>query len=140
MRQVTIKEVEEIAFILAKKHLAWDEPIPDFSTRYPGVLESCLKNAWQTFNKRDLYPRLTDKAAIIFYQIIKNHPFLNGNKRIAVTTLWVFYYLNNRWLIATNEEIYQLAVLVAESSPKSKDLVVSTIKEFVSKHKTVISD
>jgi len=42
MRIITIKEVEYIAFKLAQEMMAFDEPIPDFSTRYPNILESCL--------------------------------------------------------------------------------------------------
>ena len=95
MKQITIAEVEQIAHKLAKEQMSWDEPIPEFGTRYPGVLESCLANVYQTYAKRELYPSLIDKAGILFYLMIKNHPFLNGNKRIAVTTLLVFLSFNN---------------------------------------------
>lgn len=131
MKQITIAEVEHIAHKLAKEQMSWDEPIPDFGTRYPGKLESCLANAFQTFGKRDLYPTLIDKASIIFYQMIKNHPFLNGNKIIAVTTLLVFLFFNKKWLRTTNEEIYELSVDVAKSSPKLKKGIVGLIKNFI---------
>lgn len=131
MRQITIQEVEHIAHKLAKEQMTWDEPIPDFGTRYPGVLESCLANVFQTYAKRDLYPSLVDKASILFYLMIKNHPFLNGNKRIAVTTLLVFLFLNKKWLSATNEEIYEIAVDVAKSSPRLKKGIVGLIKDFI---------
>lgn len=131
MKPITIREVESLALELAQKHLEFNEPIPDFSTRYPGILESCLATAFQTYQKRDLYPGLLDKAAIIFYLMIKDHPFVNGNKRIALTTLLVFLYLNSKWLRATNEETYQLAVWVAESNPQLKRGVVLAIKEFL---------
>lgn len=131
MKPISVKEVEYLAFELAKKHMEWNEPIPDFSTRYPGVLESCLANAFQTYGKKDLYPTMLDKAAILFYQMIKNHPFLNGNKRIAVTTLLTFLYLNNKWMRVSNDELYQLAVEVARSHPRLRKLVVLNIKEFI---------
>lgn len=134
MKPITIKEVEFLAFELAKKHMEWNEPIPEFSTRYPGILKSCLANAFQTYAKRDLYTTLADKAAIIFYQIVKNHPFLNGNKRIAVTTLLTFLYLNSKWISVTNEQMYQLVVWVAESQPQLKDGVILAIKDFVRKN------
>ncbi|MFZ3062784.1 MAG: type II toxin-antitoxin system death-on-curing family toxin [Actinomycetota bacterium] len=134
MKTISVQQVERIAFDLAKKWMEWDEPIPDFSSRYPGILESCLSNAFQTHQKKDLYPGLFDKAAMIFYQMIKNHPFLNGNKRIAVTTLLVFLWLNDRWLSATNEEMYKLAVWVAESNPQLKGGVLLAIKEFLQKN------
>jgi death-on-curing family protein len=131
MKPMTIEEVEYLAFELAKKHMQWNEPIPDFSTRYPGVLESCLANAFQTYGKKDLYPTMLDKAAILFYQMIKNHPFLNGNKRIAVTTLLTFLYLNNKWIRVSNDELYQLAVEVARGHPRLRKLVILNIKEFI---------
>lgn len=77
MRPITIKEVEYLAFELVKRHMEWSEPIPDFSTRYPGILESCVANAFQTYGRKKLYPTLLDKAAMIFYQMIKDHPFIN---------------------------------------------------------------
>ncbi|MDP3013609.1 MAG: type II toxin-antitoxin system death-on-curing family toxin [Candidatus Subteraquimicrobiales bacterium] len=111
--------------------MEWNEPIPDFSTRYPGILESCVANAFQTYGKKELYPTLLDKAAMIFYQMIKNHPFVNGNKRVAVTTLLTFLFLNNKWMEVTNEQLYNLAVFVAESQPKLKKSVVLFIKDFI---------
>lgn len=134
MKPITIKEVELLAFELARKHMEWDEPIPDFSTLFPGILESCLANAFQTYAKRDLYPTFVDKAAIIFYQMVKNHPFINGNKRIAVTTLLTFLYLNDRWISVSNQQMYQLAVWVAESQPELKNGVVLAIKDFLKKN------
>jgi death-on-curing protein len=134
MREIKISEVEHLAHRLARKHLSWDEPIPDFSTRYAGILESCLATAFQTYGKRSLYKTLDDKAAIIFYLMIKNHPLLNGNKRVAVTPLLVFLVLNDKWLSASPEELYQIAVEVAESNPRFKDGVVSEIKKFVRRY------
>lgn len=136
MRPLTVKEVEHLAFKLAQLHMEWGEPIPDFDIRSPGVLESCLANAFQTFGQRDLYPTLADKAAIVFYQLIKNHPFINGNKRIAVTSLLVLLHLNDRWLEVTNDQLYQLSVWVAQSPAESKDGVVLGIKDFIRKHVT----
>lgn len=134
IRAITIQEVELLAMELAQATMRWDEPIPDFETRYPGVLESCLATAFQTYAKRELYPSLVDKAAMIFYQMIKNHPFLNGNKRIAVTTLLVFLRLNGKWLDATNDELYRFAVWVAESDPVAKKGTLIAIGDFLRKH------
>lgn len=131
MVPITVKDVELIAFELARKHLEWGEPIPDISTRFPGVLESCLSAAFQTHGRKDLYPGLLDKSAIIFYSMIKNHPFLNGNKRIAVTTLLVFLAKNKKWLKVSNEQLYQFALWVAESQPQLRRGVLLSIKEFI---------
>ncbi len=100
LRPITIGEVEFLAYRLAKELMEWDEPIPDFRTRFPGKLESCL----------------------------------NGNKRIAVTTLLTFLFFNNKWLEVTNDQLYQFAVWVAESQPELKEGVALAIKEFIEKN------
>ena len=47
IRQLSLKEVEYSAFEMARKHMTWDEPIPDFKSRYPNVLESCDATPFQ---------------------------------------------------------------------------------------------
>jgi len=134
VRSINLGEVRELAFVLAKKHLEWDEPIPSFKTRNPQILESCLIVPFQVFDKKELYRGLTRKAAVLFYLMIKNHPFQNGNKRIAVTTLLVFLAKNGKWIKVDNREFYNFAKWVAESNSKLKDEVINAIKSFIEKH------
>ena len=75
---LTLAEVEYIAHRLAKEMMDFDEPIPSFSTRYPNRLESCLAAPFQTFDGKDVYKTPLQKAAILFYVMVKNHPFQNG--------------------------------------------------------------
>ena len=131
MRTVTVKEVEYVAFTLAKETLAFNEPIPDFSTRYPNILESCMAVPFQSFARKSLYPSLTSKAAILFYLMVKNHPFMNGNKRIAMTTLFVFLFLNHKWLEVDVQELYNFTVWVAASPAKLKDETVKAVEKFL---------
>lgn len=131
MKKITVIEVEYLSFQLAKKLLGKNEPIPDFSTRFPNVLESCLAVPFQKFSQKDIYPSLVDKAAILYYLMIKNHPFQNGNKRIATTTLLVFLYMNNKWLEVDNQEFYNFSMWVAQSPAKLKDSVIEGIKKFI---------
>ena len=134
MKIITIKQVEFIAFRLAQETLTFDEPIPDFSTRFPNVLESCLATPFQSFTGRALYPSLPAKAAILFYLLIKNHPFQNGNKRIAITILFVFLYENGKWIKADTQELYNFTVWVAQSPSLVKQQTVEAIKVFLKKH------
>jgi death-on-curing family protein len=134
MKELTIEHVEQIAHNLAKRLMEWDEPIPDFGTRFPGKLESCLKTPLQSFGKKYLYPTLADKAAILFYLMIKNHPFQNGNKRIAVTSLLTFLFINKKWLKIPQDDLYELAVIVAQSRPVMKDGMVLGIKDVILRH------
>ncbi len=58
MKQVTVREVEYLAFSLAKEFMTWNEPIPDFGSRFPNILESCLATPFQTFGGTSLYSGL----------------------------------------------------------------------------------
>lgn len=131
MKIITIVEVEYLAFRLAKELLTHNEPVPDFSTRFPNILESCLLTPFQSFEKKYLYKGLISKAGILFYLMIKNHPFQNGNKRIAMTTLFTFLYLNKKWLKVDPQELYNFTVWVAQSPPKFKDETVNAIEKFI---------
>ena len=136
MRIISVSDVEYLAFRLAREHLSFDEPIPDFSTRLPNVLESCVVTPFQRFSRKALYPSLVAKASILFYLMIKNHPFQNGNKRIAITTLLLFLHENKKWLRADTQELYNFTVWVAQSPPEFKDQVVAAIQKFVRGHLT----
>lgn len=131
MKKVTITEVEYIAFELAKKTMGWNEPIPDFITRYPDKLESCLITPFQAFSGKNFYKGIAEKASILFYLMIKNHPFQNGNKRIAVVTLLYFLYKNKKWLQVDNQELYNFSKWIAESNPKLKEETVKAIEKFL---------
>lgn len=132
LKPVTLEEIKHIAHSLARETMNWNEPIPEFDTRYPNKLESCIITPFQTFDKKLLFHGLTPKAAILFYLIIKNHPFQNENKRIAVTTLLVFLYINGYWLKMDAQTLYNRAVWVASSPPDAKNEAVKYIEKFVS--------
>ena len=134
MKSISIAEVEYLAYTLAKKFMEFDEPIPHFSTRFPNVLESCLAVPFQKFERKSAYQGLIKKAAILFYLLIKNHPFQNGNKRIAMTTLLIFLFKNKKWLKVDNQEMYNFAVWVAQSPAELKDQVVAGIEKFLKKY------
>ena len=134
MRIITVSDVEYLAFRLANEHLSFDEPIPNFSTRFPNVLESCVLTPFQTFSGKALYPSLVAKAGVLFYLMIKNHPFQNGNKRIAITTLLVFLLLNGKWMRVDTQGLYNFTVWVAQSPSSFKDQVVDAIQKFIRKH------
>ena len=133
---VSIDEVERIAFALAQK-LGFDEPIPPFTSRYPNILESCVETPFQRFYKITPYPSLYAKASILFYLLIKNHPFKNGNKRIALTTMLVFLHKHGKWLNTAVGELFEFTKWVAESNPKDKNFVLLTIEAYIKKHSNI---
>ena len=134
MKTITLQEVEYIAFKLARKKFSFDEPIPDFSTRFPNALESCLAVPFQRFSGKSLYPTLVSKAAMLFYLMNKKNPFQNGNKRIAMTTLFVFLYRNGKWLRVDTQELYNFTVWVAQSPRTVKDETVKATEKFLKKY------
>jgi death-on-curing family protein len=137
-QNVSVDEIQYIAFSLAKELMSWGEPIPDFETRYPNKLEACVALPFQTWEAKFLYKGLISKASILFYSIIKNHPFQNGNKRIAVTTALVFLAKNKHWLKADNQKLYNLAKWVAESDPMFREETVRSVEKFIKANLTDI--
>ncbi|TRZ64884.1 MAG: type II toxin-antitoxin system death-on-curing family toxin [Spirochaetia bacterium] len=119
IKELTIAEVEYIAFYLAN------------STRFPNVLESCLITPFASFGGKTAYRGVIGKSSMLFYLMIKNHPFQNGNKRIAMTTLMYFLYENGKWLRVDNQELYNFAKWVATSNPKLKIETVKAVEKFI---------
>jgi death-on-curing family protein len=134
LRTLRIEEIKYLAHRLAIDTMNWNEPIPEFETRYPHVLESCIATPFQKFERKSLYTGISGKGAILFYLLIKNHPFQNGNKRLAVTSLLVFLYKNNKWLKVSGKELYNLAVWVAESPAFAKNQMIDSIDTFIKKY------
>lgn len=135
-KKISVAEIEYTAFALAKELMTWDEPIPDFGTRFPNVLESCIETPFIQFGRKDLYRGLIGKTSIIFYLLIKNHPFQNGNKRIAVMSLLYFLFKNNKWLKMDKIDLYNFALGVAKSKPTSREKTIIQIQKTLKKHLT----
>ncbi|MDP3790669.1 MAG: type II toxin-antitoxin system death-on-curing family toxin [Candidatus Omnitrophota bacterium] len=131
MKIITLKEVEYMAFRLAKELMSFKEPIPDFSTRFSNRLESCLAAPFQSFSGKSPYKDFISKASVLFYLMIKNHPFQNGNKRIAMTTLFVFLHMNGKWLTVDTQELYNFTMWIAQSPPKAKNETVMATEKFL---------
>jgi death-on-curing protein len=131
VQRLTILQIETVAHYLAREMFHYSEPIPDFVTRFPHKLESCLNTPFQKWGGRSLYLGIVGKGAVLFYFMIKNHPFQNGNKRIAVMTLFYFLSRNDKWLKVTNDELYEFAREVAKSDPVNREVVVKNIRSFI---------
>ncbi len=94
---------------------------------------------YQTFGKKQLYPSIEEKAAHLLYFTIKNHSFIDGNKRIAAALFLWFLEMNNylygkngRKRIADNA-LVALCLLIAESNPKEKDTIVKVVVNLINK-------
>lgn len=125
-----VEHIRDLCFVLAREFFSFDEPIPDFNTRFPKKLEAIIQIPQQGIKDGLLYPTLTKQAAVFFYSMVKEHPFLNGNKRIAVVSLLTFLYLNQRWLKTDWKTLYGLTIFVANSDPSDRSKILKTLEQF----------
>ena len=99
-------------------------------------LESIIGNIYQSFAGQDVYKSIEEKSANFLYLIVKNHVFADGNKRIAAT-LFIYFlsyydilYKNGKQTI-DNNTLAALTLLIAESNPKEKDIIIDLVMNFL---------
>lgn len=116
--------------------LRFNEDSDLFALERNNGLSSIIDNIYQTFDNTEVYKSIDEKAANFLYLIIKNHVFIDGNKRIAATLF--IYFLNyynilfkNGNRIIDNNTLTALTLLVAQSNPKEKDILIDLIMNFL---------
>ena len=99
-------------------------------------LSSIINNIYQSFDGKDVYKSIEEKASNFLYLIVKNHTFIDGNKRIAAT-LFIYFlnfynilYKNNKQVI-DNNTLAALTLLIAESNPKEKEVIIDLVMNFL---------
>ena len=99
-------------------------------------LEAIIGNIYQTFGGQDVYKSIEEKAANFLYLVVKNHVFADGNKRIAAT-LFIYFlnfygilYINGKQTI-DNNTLTALTLLIAESNPKEKEIIIDLVMNFL---------
>lgn len=91
--------------------------------RDEGLLESALNAPFQGFGDTAVYPSLQQKAARLCYGLVKNHPFVDGNKRIGAHAMLVFLALNGIVLQHTQQELSDVVLQVAAGEKEYDDLL-----------------
>ena len=91
--------------------------------REEGMLDSALNAPFQTFGGEDAYPSLQQKAARLCFGLVKNHPFVDGNKRIGMYVMLTFLEVNGVHLNCTNEDVVYAGLSVADGSMKYEGLL-----------------
>ena len=91
--------------------------------RDEGMLDSALNTPFQTFAGKDVYPSLQQKAARLCFGLVKNHPFVDGNKRIGAHVMLVFLALNGIELQHTQTELSEVILQLAAGTLQSTDLL-----------------
>ena len=99
-------------------------------------LESIIGNIYQSFAGQDIYKSIEEKSANFLYLIVKNHVFTDGNKRIAATLF--IYFLNfygilykNEKQVIDNNTLTALTLLIAESNPREKEVIIDLVMNFL---------
>lgn len=104
-----------------------------FGKKRGEMFEGNLVAIFQSFEGKELYPSIPEKAANLLYFVIKDHPFYDGNKRIGALLFILFLTLNDCHLTTKGETkisdraLTAIALLIAESEPKEKGLIVSLV-------------
>ena len=91
--------------------------------RDEGMLDSALNAPFQTFGGEDVYPSLQQKAARLCFGLVKNHPFVDGNKRIGAHVMLVFLALNGIELQHPQTELSDIILQLATGTIQSSDLL-----------------
>ena len=110
-----------------------------FGSEVNQKLAQVLGNLGHTYGGKDLYPSLDEKAAHLLYFAVKDHPFVDGNKRIGAL-LFLLFLINNNYLINKKGEkkindsaLTALTLLVASSKPDQKDVMIKLIVNLINK-------
>ncbi|MBO5117784.1 MAG: type II toxin-antitoxin system death-on-curing family toxin [Treponema sp.] len=90
--------------------------------RDKNLLDSALKVPFQTFDGKDLYPDIFDKATQLCFSLINNHPFSDGNKRIGIHLTLLFLKINNVQLNYVQQELIDLGFGIASSKLQKNDI------------------
>lgn len=128
-----IDDFRIIAEQLISAQQEYSEDLPPFNTRYPERLEAIINQVQSNYFGEELYKDFPTKAAMLFYLLNKDHPFINGNKRISIVALYEFLERNTSELYISEEalsnDLYEMAIVTAASSPDKIDETVNYLKE-----------
>lgn len=134
--RATYEEAMEAIHLLQKKFGSSDL----FGNEKDQSFKSSINTIYQTFGREELYPSVEEKAAMLFYLVVKNHSFSDGNKRIAAFLfLWflekngILYKSDGSKLIGNNT-LVALTLMIAESRTEEKDVMVKVVINLINKN------
>ncbi len=107
-----------------------------FALERDNNFKSIINDIYQSFGGVDVYPSIEEKAANLLYLTVKNHAFIDGNKRIAATIFIYFLQVNNILYkedkqIIDNNTLAAITLLIAESNPKEKEVMIDLVMNFL---------
>ena len=107
-----------------------------FALERDNNFKSIINDIYQSFDGTDVYPTIEEKASNLLYLTVKNHAFIDGNKRIAAT-MFIYFLQVNRILykedkqVIDNNTLTAITLLIAESNPKEKGIMIDLIMNFL---------
>ena len=125
-------DVCETIFDRFKTQIEFQEPLPPFSSRFNQKLEGILGSVKQTFDGQLLNPTVLDAGTAYLTQIIRDHPFKNGNKRMGLVFSHVFLLAHQVEFTLNFNELYQFAIFLA-TVKETKTITHEEIKDQVKK-------
>lgn len=108
--------------IIRLHHALIDKTGGSYGIRDEKLLEAALAAPMQTFDSKELFPTIIDKAARLAWGLTKNHPFIDGNKRIGAHIMLVVLKLNEISLVYTQNELVDLFLELASGNTSFEDL------------------
>ena len=133
---LTGAKLAESVTILKTELIKKGETTDLFATeRTKGSLDGIVGNVMQAFGGKDVYPSIESKAAHLLYFVVKNHPFIDGNKRTgAYSFVW---FLSKAKILdtkrLTSEALTAITLLIAESNPRDKDKFIKLVMMLIGK-------
>jgi len=134
LQKITYKEAIDQIQLWRKKQKAGKL----FGNEKDQSFNSSLETIYQTFNGKDLYPGINEKAANLLYFIVKNHSFTDGNKRIAAA-LFIYFLDKNKKLykadgskMIADNALVAITIMIAESRTEEKEIMVKLIVNLMS--------
>jgi death-on-curing family protein len=135
--KITYKLAKEIIFQVKEDLLLKKEAGSFFGEENGYKFDSIINNIYQTFEEKELYYSIEEKAANLLYLVIKDHPFVDGNKRIA-SFLFIYFLSRNNYLQKEDGEkkindnaLVALSLLIAVSDPKEKEIMIKIITNLI---------
>jgi len=136
---LTYEEAMEAILAMKKELLPKNEVSEAFGEERNDGLKGILDQVYQSFCGEDLYPSLQEKAAALMYFTIKDHPFIDGNKKIGAFLFLIFLGKNHCLeksdgsKVIDDDTLIALTLLVATSNPSEKEMIIALIIQFISK-------
>jgi len=125
----------QLTYVEARKYLDQVKKVADFDNGFASEKDNSfagiIASLYQTFDGRELYGNVEEKAANLLYLVIKDHPFVDGNKRSAAALFVYFLNKNNALKDINNDTLVAATLMIALSQPNEKKQMILLIRNFL---------